>query len=259
MYLYGGNISGNVPVDGDVIAGNGRVKAAVAIPTFLLVTPVEIFGGRLGTSLTIPFGNLDVAGNVGPARLSDQRTTFADPSIGSFIGWRIDNFHWQLGVTVFLPIGDYRKGALANVAKHRGALDLFGTLTWTEPNWGLDVSHAIGFTFNQQNRATQYKTGTEFHWEWSLSKKFDNGFSIGPAGYFYQQLSGDTGSGARLGSFKGQVFALGAGIGYEFRLGAVPVTARIRYFREIETRRRLKGDAAFFGISFPLWVPVQTR
>ena len=249
MYIYGGKISGNVPVEGGAIAGNGRIKATVMIPTFLLVTPIELLGGRLGVSLTTPYGMVDVAGKVGPLQMSERRTTFADPSITSFLGWHAGNLHWQLGVTAFLPIGDYRKGAL----------DVFGTLTWIEPTWGLDVSNTVGFTFNQENRATRYKTGTEFHWEWSIAKKFDSGFSIGPAGYFYNQLSGDTGVGTKLGAFEGRVWAIGAGIGYEFKVGVLPVTARLRYFRELETRHRLKGDTAFLGLSFPLWVPDQKR
>lgn len=257
MFIYSGRIAGNVPFDGGRLAGDGKLKALVAVPTFLLVTPVEVFGGRLGLSLTTPYGNVDISGRLGPVRLADKLTTFADPSVGAFLGWREGNFHWQIGVTGFLPIGGYQKGELANVAKNRAALDVYGALTWLEPTWGLDISNTVGVTFNQRNRATDYTTGTEFHWEWSVSKRFDNGFSIGPAGYFYKQIGADSGSGAVLGSFKGQVWAIGGGIGYEFKVGPVPVTARVRYFREIDSVRRFKGDAVFLGVSFPLWVPGQ--
>jgi hypothetical protein len=61
--------------------------------------------------------------------------------------------------------------------------------------------------------------------------------------------------GARLGPFRGSAWAVGAAAGYEFRLGRLPVTTRIRYFREIDTTRRLRGDAVFFGFSLPLYVP----
>ncbi|MBX9907366.1 MAG: transporter [Beijerinckiaceae bacterium] len=255
FYSYGGRISGRIPFEGGSILGSARVRANVAMPTFLLVTPVELLGGRLGVSLTAPYGDVAVRGTIGPLRLADSVTTFADPSVSAFLGWRRDDFHWQLGLTGFLPIGDYRRGELANVAKHRGAVDLFGTLSWIEPTIGIDVSNTLGVTLNRENRATRYRSGTELHWEWSVAKTFANGFSFGPAGYVYQQLSDDTGAGAALGAFKGRVWAVGAGLGYSFKLGALPVTARLRYFHEVESRRRLKGDSVFLSVGFPLWVP----
>jgi hypothetical protein len=259
VWSYRGKISGTIPFDGGVLAADGRVKALVAIPTFVWVTPLELFGGRVGLSLTAPFGAIDVLGRIGPLRLKDAVTTFADPSLGGFIGWSAGSWHWQLGATGFLPIGDYTKGALANVAKHRAAIDLYAALTWTEPSWGFDVSNTVGVTFNRANEATSYRTGTELHWEWAITKKFENGLSFGPAGYVYQQLGGDSGPGARLGPFKGRVWALGAGVGYEFKAGPVPVTVRLRYFREMEADKRLRGDSAFLGVSFPLWVPESSR
>jgi hypothetical protein len=255
FYLYRGRIDGRIPFDGGVIAANARVSASVAIPSFLLVTPVDLFGGRLGVSLTLPYGRVNVRGAIGPFRLSDGLTTFADPSVTAFLGWRHGNFHWQLGATGFAPMGDYRSGQLANVAKNRGAVDLFGALSWIEPTLGIDVSNTLGVTLNRENRATRYRTGTELHWEWSVAKTFGNGFSFGPAGYVYQQLSDDTGPGTVLGPFRGRVWAVGAGLGYQFQAGPVPVTARLRYFHEVETRRRLKGDAVFLSVAFPLWVP----
>jgi hypothetical protein len=255
FYIYNGDISGSVPINGFNLQGRAKVGAAVNIPTFLFVTPAEIAGGRLGFSLTVPYGRVSVKGLLGPKYLTDSITTFADPSVGAFLGWKAGDFHFQLAATAFVPIGDYREGELANAAKNRGALDVSGTLTWLEPTWGLDVTNSVGFTFNRKNPATDYRTGTEFHWDWSITKKFENGFSIGPAGYYYKQLSGDSGSGAKLGDFKGEVWAIGGGLGYEFKVGPLPVTARVRYFHEFQTERRLKGNTVFLGISFPLWVP----
>ncbi|MGL4973735.1 MAG: SphA family protein [Bosea sp. (in: a-proteobacteria)] len=255
FWHYSGKITGNIPFEGGTLAGRANVKVAVNIASFVFVTPLELAGGRFGLTATVPYGHINVKGGIGPLGLRDNITTLADPSVGAFMGWRSGNFHWQLGATTFLPIGDYRRGELANVSKNRLAVDVYGALTWLEPSLGIDVSNTVGVTMNRENEVTKYRTGTELHWEWSISKKFDNGFSIGPAGYVYEQLSGDTGAGARLGSFKGSVRAVGAGIGYEFKAGSIPITARLRYFREFDTRHRLKGDSVFLGVSLPLWVP----
>jgi hypothetical protein len=109
-------------------------------------------------------------------------------------------------------------------------------------------------TFNRTNGATDYKTGNELHWEWAITKKFESGISIGPVGYIYSQRSGDSGPGAKLGPFQGYVAAIGGTVGYDFKLGVLPVSARVRYYHELETRNRLKGDAVFVSFSMPLWV-----
>ncbi len=255
LYFYRGDAGARIPFEGGPVVANGRAEAAVNIATLIGVTSLELFGGRLGFSVTAPYGHVDISGRVGPFGISDDATALGDPSISTFLGWQAGNFHWQLGFTGFIPVGHYRSGRLANVAKNRGAVDLFATLTWLDRDLGLDISNAVGVTFNRENDVTRYRTGNEFHWEWAVIKRFENGFSFGPAGYHYQQISDDGGAGARLGGFRGSAWAAGATVGYEFQVGQVPVTARLRWFHEIETERRLRGDAVFVGLSLPLYVP----
>jgi hypothetical protein len=254
-YVYSGRINGSIRLENGTLLSQARVSPLVNVPTFLWMTPIEVGGVRLGTSLTIPFGNVSVKGNLGPLSRKDQAFTVADPSIGLFLGGRSGQFHWQAGVSVFLPVGDYRRGALANVSKNRGALDVYGALSWIDPALGLDITNVVGVTFNTQNEATKYKTGNEFHWEWAVTKKFENGLSVGGVGYVYQQLTGDTGPGALLGSFKGRTAAVGASLGYDFKIGQAPISTRLRFYHEVESTRRLRGNAVFLSFSLPLWVP----
>lgn len=255
VFVYSGRIRGNLRLEGGPLASQARVSPVVNIPTLLWMTPIELGGARLGLSVTAPFGNIDVSGRVGPFRLSDRIFSFADPSVGAFVGGRWGQLHWQVGVTGFLPIGDYRRGDLANISKNRGALDAYGALTWLEPALGLDVTNVVGITFNQSNDATRYRTGNEFHWEWAVTRKFENGLSFGGVGYVYQQLTGDRGPGAILGPFKGRTVAVGATVGYDFKIGQAPVSTRVRWYHEVETSNRLKGNAVFLSVSMPLWVP----
>jgi len=59
---------------------------------------------------------------------------------------------------------------------------------------GIDISGAIGVTFNAENPATNYRTGDELHIEWAVSKTFTPKFSAGLTGYYYDQISGDSGA-----------------------------------------------------------------
>ena len=110
------------------------------------------------------------------------------------------------------------------------------------------------FTFNWENPDTDYETGTEFHVEWALVRHFSQKFTLGVTGYHYQQVTGDSGAGARLGDFKGRATALGAVLTYSFALGKLPVSTQWTYFHEFDVENRLEGDAGLLTISMPLSV-----
>ena len=255
-YFYSGDASRSIdiPIAGETVAG-AEVTAVLDLASFLWVTPVDILGGDLALVATIPFGWQEVEGSIGPASLDDDIFTFGDPVLGTFVGWHANNFHWQTGVTVNVPIGDYREGSLANISFNRWAADVYGAATWFDPEIGLDLSSALGITFNGENPKTDYRTGTEFHWEWAITQNITDRFSAGLAGYYLDQISGDSGSGARLGDFEGRVAAIGATVGYTFQVGIVPIAARLKFFHEFDVTNRLKADTAFLTVAMPLWVP----
>jgi hypothetical protein len=88
--------------------------------------------------------------------------------------------------------------------------------------------------FNRTNTATDYKTRDEFHLEWAVTKYLTKQFTVGLAGYYYQQFTPDTGTGAKLGAFEGHVVSLGGFIGYTFEAGKLPITSRLRVYREFD-------------------------
>lgn len=228
------------------------------------VTPAKILGGDLAFSATVPtFGEPRVNASLlvnsprlGPigANVTDARVNLSDFLVSSFLGWHSGNFHWQLGVSGIIPSGSYVQGQLSNASLNRPAVDLFGTLTWLDPKIGVDLSMAMGVTFNQVNRATDYKTGDEFHLEWAASKYITKELTIGLVGYFYQQLTADSGTGAKLGAFEGRVIALGGTVGYTFEVGKLPISTRIKVYREFDVQNRMEGTAGYFTVSLPLGI-----
>ena len=264
FYFYSGSAGKNIefPIDGFLVAGVDA-ELFLDIPTALWVTDSGILDGRFALAFTAPFGSLDMDAAAtlttphGPLGLAahDSVTTFADPILTSFMGWDSGNFHWQTGVSVNLPIGDYQKGELANIAFHHWAADFFVAATWLDPKIGLDVSGAMGVIFNGENPATDYTTGDEFHADLAVPQYFSKDFSIGIAGYYYDQFTGDSGDGAKLGDFEGRVAAIGPVIGYNFQVGKLPVTSSLRYYHEFDVENRLEGDTALLSFAMPLWVP----
>jgi hypothetical protein len=264
-YYYSGNLGGGRSFQtGGVVAANVKIDFTANFATPIWVTPVEILGGNLGFSITIPFGTPNIsAGSVlfSPridriiaGRERDANFSVGDIYLASFVGWHSGNFHWSTTLLGVVPSGSYESGQLSNISLNRPAIDFSGALTYLDPVLGYELSVVPGITFNWINPATQYLTGTEFHLEWSASKYLSKELSVGLVGYYYNQLTGDSGSGDRIGPFKGRVTSLGAQIGYTFKLGEIPVSTNLRFFREFDVRNRFAGTATYLTISAPLWV-----
>ena len=74
---------------------------------------------------------------------------------------------------------------------------------------------------NFENPDTNYQNGIDSHLDLAASQFVSEKMHIGLVGYLYYQLSGDSGSGAILGDFQGQVIGLGPQLGYFFNMGGV--------------------------------------
>lgn len=265
VYSYDAKLQAqkSLPAGGRVFA-NVRSQVRADFLNGSWVTPWELFGANLALGATLPIGRvsalagveLDRAGSgaiLGTA-LRDKATMVGDPIASASLGWHAGKFHWTATALVNVPVGEYRNGQLANLAPHRWGADLSGALTWFDPESGVDLSGAVGVTFNGMNRATDYRTGTEFHVEWAASKALSSALSAGIIGYHYQQLTGDSGAGANLGPYKGRVTALGGTAAYNFNAGKVPVSARIKVLREFSVDNRPRGTVGLLAIAMPIMV-----
>lgn len=261
FYRYSGSAgaSRDFPLNGKVVAGID-VETWLAMPTLLWSTSAQLLGGNLGLSWSQPLGGpgLDVdaelTGPQGGRFASDVHAsnyTYGDPVLAAFLGWHRGNFHWQGGVSLNVPAGDYDDQALANLAFHHWGADPFAALTWFDPAIGLDLSVAAGVTINAANPSTDYRSGNEAHLEWAAEQHFGPRFSAGLVGYHYRQLTGDSGRGASLGPFRGRARALGATLAWNFP-GARPWSLRLKAYKEQGAYNRLEGHAAYLTLSVPL-------
>ncbi|QKX00268.1 MULTISPECIES: transporter [unclassified Agrobacterium] len=263
MYFYSGDLGGGAEFpSGGKFAVGVEGKAALNIPTVIWILPEDVMGGKLGLSATLPIGWKETSadatitgplGGVLSGGTTDVVFTAGDPLVSAFVGWEKGNLHWQIGTMINVPIGDYQKGEISNIAFHHWGADVFAAATWLDPSTGFDLSGVVGMTFNAENPATDYRTGNEFHFEWAAVQHFNEQFDAGLVGYYYNQVTGDSGDGAR-GDFQGRAAAIGATIGWNFKAGETPIAARLKYFHEFGVENRARGDAVFLTISMPLSV-----
>lgn len=121
---------------------------------------------------------------------------------------------------------------------------------------GLEVTTTAGLDFNTNNNATDYQSGEVFHVDTTIAEHlplFGCGvIGVGINGYYWKQYTGDSGSGARLGSFETLMTGVGPVISYisPKLCGGHTIVAELKWLPQMDTHYTLNGDYIWFKASF---------
>jgi hypothetical protein len=132
------------------------------------------------------------------------------------------------------------------------AYDAGAGYTYLDPKTGHEFSVVGGLTYSLMNPDLQYQNGIDFHVDWGASQFISKNVHLGLVGYYYQQLTGDSGLGAKLGPFKGQTVGLGPQIGFIFSISeGYQGYLNLKGYRDLEVENRAQGWTAWvtFAIS----------
>lgn len=273
-YSGDASISANrqVPCCAGGLTANADVKAGLDMQANILtamhVFAAPVLNGHAAVAVVLPYVDADLDLK-GAATLSDGdplgrriavagRTTLSDENLGdsivsSMIGWHADRLHYTSGVNLYLPTGHYDEGKAVNTGRNYWAIEPNAAFTYLNESNGLEFSSSLGMTINRENTYTNYRTGNELHLELAGIQHLSKYLYAGVASYHYDQLTGDSGSGAKAGDFKGKVNGVGPVIG-----GMVPIdehrmlVLNARYYHEYGAENRLEGNAfwATAAVSF---------
>ncbi len=278
-YRYTGKMGGSIL--GGIVEAQSKMRLTLNLLTLSNVTDIDFLGGKLASTILIPIGKLHVKASAslvvpkialmpGPGgfsipiivpqvvTLQKEQTAhgLADIFIAPVVvGWHIDNFHALMSLGMFLPTGKYKRDKIANMGQNHYALESDFGLTWLSPELGHEFSVYTGITKNFKNHKAHYESGIEWHTEFFAGHNFSSGVEFGLAGYYYHQLTGDTGSGAKLGSFYGRIAGLGPCIVFPFNIGKLPLIGCLRFYQEFYAKNHMNGKTLFFNISLPIPIP----
>ena len=183
---------------------------------------------------------------------SDSITGGTDLYPFASLAWTKGNDNWMTYLTGDIPVGAYQSSRLANLGIGHGAIDAGGGYTYLNDKTGLEFSAVAGLTYNWENTHTNYKNGIDSHLDWAVSQFLSANWEIGVAGYVYYQLTGDSGSGDRVGAFKSRVASVGPEVGYAFKFNGQPAYFNLRGYWEFWAQNRVEGYALFATLSIPL-------
>jgi hypothetical protein len=245
--FYSGEIGGAINFGGVVLNAGAKVEGFSSAQNLLYVPERKFLGGNLGLSVTIPVGHVDIDATVGVGPFSASRQAdgwgFGDILSKAQIGWQHGEFAHTIYVQAVAPTGRYEPGFFPIIGLHRPGIDTGWAVTWTDRTKKLQLNGTAGFTFNFENTETNYRSGNEFHFEWAAGLEFAPGLVIGVVGYDYRQLTGDSGSGALLGPFKGRVDAIGPGLSYTTLIDKTPLILNVRHYHEFNAEKRWEGNS----------------
>ncbi len=159
-----------------------------------------------------------------------------------------------------IPVGTYDPGNLTNLGIGHGAADGGLGYTYFNPATGYEFSAVTGLTYNFKNHSTDYQNGIDWHLDWGASKFLSAQVHVGVVGYFYQQLTADTGQSPILGDFKSRVIGVGPQIGYLFPIAGMQGYLNLKGYYEFAAENRPEGFNAWvtFSIS-PAEKPAPSR
>jgi len=262
---YDGSASGTRQLPfGGLIAGNLDATSYADTVVVLYETPLKLLGGDYSVGAAIPYVWLEVKGEV---RMTDpagntitRKKTERTNGIGDIllypfmISWTALNrdLKYDVRLGIYAPTGDYDKGNLANTGKNYWTFEPTASISYFSSKIGLELTAFAGLDLNTENNDTKYQSGTQFHLDVTAAQHlplFGGTIGLGANFFYYQQLEGDSGSGAAaFGDFKGRTIGIGPVVSYITKLWGYDLGAELKWLPEIDVGNRLKGDYVWFKL-----------
>jgi hypothetical protein len=249
-FAIGGKITAGVDVRQDLL---------LAVPTY--VFPDTFFGGQLALSIAGVYGRVKVdaeailtgpGGGILSGSKSDSQSGYGDLYPSASLRWN-DGVHNTMVYTMLgVPVGSYEVGRLANIGVNHWSVDAGGGYTYLKTESGREFSAVAGLTYNFKNPDTDYQNGIDLHLDWAASQFLSEQTHLGLVGYFYYQITGDSGSGAILGDFKSRVNGIGPQVGYTVKIGGREAYLNLKGYWEFGGKHMPDGWNVWLTLVLPI-------
>ncbi len=263
MYLnYNGKASARIPTSAGLTTNLEAIANTLAMGGGYTFEKTVLGGAHYSFAAFLPYTWMDVSGNVqGPdggavARVNNEVSGFGDLTVVPLmLAWKTG--HWQLDtmLPVYAPTGSYEKGRLGNPGLNYWTFDPNVGAAYSNKKSGFNAMLRLGYALNTENSATDYQSGSLFHFEGAIQQILPVGSSfltLGAEGFYFEQVTDDSGSGAVLGRFKGMTAGLGPVLGYIHPFGKRSLVVELKWLAELDTKNRLDGDYIWLKLVYKL-------
>ena len=251
MYLnYTGSASAQIPTAAGIASNLDATANTFVLGGGYTFEQTVLGGAHYSFSAFLPYSWLNVSANVqasvGTLRRQSNVSGFGDLTVVPvMLAWK--NGDWQIDVLlpIFAPTGNYQEGRLGNPGLNYWTFDPMFGVAYSNKQSGFNAMLHAGYAMNTENPDTNYQSGSLLHFDGAIEQilPVGSGFmTLGAEGFYFQQLTCDSGSGAVLGCFKGRTAGLGPLLGYIQPLGKQALSVELKWLPELDTKNRLNGD-----------------
>jgi len=224
------------------------------------ISEKKFLGGHYFFNTAIPYGfssaieaDVDTLGHH-----EDKTSGLGDIWIAPFgLMWHLGSFHIVLTENIVLQSGRYNAANLINMGRNYTSFDTNFGVTWLDEKRGHEISMLAGYMVNTKNQWTDYKTGEEFHIDFSLNQFLSEHLGFGVVGYYYKQVTDDSSPSldsinqinsalglSTPGGYKGESAGIGPALMWspakDFQIIA-------KWLHEYHAENRFKGDWGFLS------------
>ena len=230
--------------NGDRVPIDFHARVTANASRILYMSDKELLGGQLGAYGIITLMNASADTSMG----AKTKSGLGDITVGPVLAWHFNkNFHAAAALDITAPVGEYNKKDIINLGRNYWTFEPIAAVTYLSDN-GIELTTKFMYDFNTKNNATDYTSGQEFHIDYATGYQIGS-WKIGAEGYFYKQVSNDHGAGAAANDGnKGQVFAVGPAIKYDFKTGGF---LELKYAKEMLVENKAEGDKLLCKIVIP--------
>ncbi len=262
---WGNQTNDSLTRGGHLVSGaTNSFQYVFATPGYSFATPVLGAQLYLGVTLSIGWSDSSVAavlqrfnGRLRP----DTADSGGDTTFGLTDTYPTASLKWALDANQTHSVMVYAMGsiptAVFDLNKFSGlgighyAID--GGLGYTYDSFdkgGPEFSVTAGLTYNFMTPSTGYQSGIDAHIDFGTSYPIAKPFYVGAVGYFYNQVSDDSGAPPELAGYRSRVAGAGPQAGWRFFVGNVAVDVNLRGYAEFAAQNRPQGTNAWLTVSF---------
>ncbi|MGE3311071.1 MAG: transporter [Limisphaerales bacterium] len=217
-----------------------------------------VLGAWYSVGLFLPWVAMDVEATVttslGSRSRRDTENGLGDMTLlPIMLGWKKDDLQFDAVLSVYAPTGDYEAGRLANPGRNHWTFDPTIGVSYNGSKNGFNAAIHTGIAMNTENDETDYRSGSVWHVEASVQQLLPVGsgfLGVGFNAFYYDQFTGDSGSGATLGDFEGMTVGVGPVLNYVLPCGEDTLVIEGRWLPELDTRNRTEGDFFWLKVVF---------
>lgn len=190
--------------------------------------------------------SFDRNGNQLSASKEDSVNGFGDIQVTPIMGvWTNGDFSAGGMFNFWAPSGSYDTSRLANPGLGYWTFEPMLAFSWLSSKIGTEFTIFPAVDFNTINHTTDYRSGDIFHVDATLAQHlplFGGILGAGASVDYLNQITGDSGSGASLGSFEAQSVSVGPTVSYVRKIGKSMLIVDGSWLPQVHTKNTTQGN-----------------